>query len=191
MKIFKNKYLLFNILNGLIPLIGILFLSWSVLDVFVLFVLELLILGVFTFLKIIFSGSKTGNKWSSLFIFCLLFPVAFLFIFILLGNFFDTRNRQMNYSLSNSSIYFLLGIYLFNFIYFYIIKGAYKAAAGKKLMENTFFKMLAIFVILLIVLLPIFRFVPAEYQGVLMGIAIAVCRLMTDNFIDRRLNNNS
>lgn len=131
MQIFKNRYAIFNILNGLIPLIGILFLNWSVFDIFVLFIIELLLLGVFTILKILFSGVKSGEKWASLFMFCLFYPIAFIFIFVLLGNFFNSGSKQMDYSLSNYSIYFLLVVYAFNFVFLYIIKGVYKISPKK------------------------------------------------------------
>lgn len=191
MKLLKNKHLVLNIINGLLPLFGILFLKWSVLDVFALFIIELMLIGSFTVMKILFAGGKNGNKWSSLFFFLLLFPIVFIIIFILLGNFFDLRNRQMSFTLTHNSIYFLLAVYLFNFIYYYIIKGEYKISLSKKISENALLKMGAIFTILMVILLPISKFIPADAQGILMGVAIAICRLLIDNFIDQKLSNQT
>jgi len=187
MKFYKSPFFYFNLANGIIPLLGVLFLGWNTLDVFVLFILEMLFLGFFTLLKMIFSKGTGGKKGSSIFLYCLLYPVAFLFIFILLGNFFDARNRQMNSSLSNYSIYFLIGICLFDFIYFYLIKGAYKTATANKIMSTTFLRLLGIFVILLAVLLPITKFVPDDSQSILMGVSILICRIVMDTFINKRL----
>lgn len=188
MKFLKTTLFYFNLANGVIPLIGVLFLGWSALDVFVLFILEIMFLGFFTLVKMLLSKGKKG---SSIFLYCLLYPIAFLFIFILLGNFFDARNKQMNATFSNYSIYFLGGIYLFDLIYFYLIRGAYKTASARKIMSITFTKLFYIFLILLAVLLPVTKFIPADSQGILMGISILICRIVMDHFIGKRLTNSN
>src|SRR5687767_4453646 len=156
-----------------------------------MFVLELLVLGGFAILKILFSTNPNGGKWSTLFIFLLCYPIAYIFIFILLGNFFNAGDQQMNYTLKNQSIYILLGIYTFNFVYFYLIKGEFRFTTAKKVSENTFLKMMAIFIILLVILLPFSFLVSAGYLSILMAVAILICRLIIDNFIDKRLQKSA
>jgi hypothetical protein len=145
------------IIANLIPVIGVWFLKWSAKEVFLVYSLETIIIGIFTLLKLLITGllAKKTDVWQStgrsvvkqpFWFFMLFFMVHFgIFIAVQMGIFFSVSGigdengiTFLNFfsrwpSLLTNEAYIMLGIFVisygFRMISDFIITGDYKTAS--------------------------------------------------------------
>jgi hypothetical protein len=172
-----------------VPVFGILFFDWSIGTVFFYFCLELLFIGGETLLRIFFSGASTvGQKiWSSL-RFMLIYSLMLIFIIVLMGHFFDGGAKgNMEAHAEKEVIWFLMGVYLFDFVFGFLWSQRYKAVTGKQV-ENETYKLLGV----LFIMLAAFLFVASLFTGAsetnyALGIAIIAGRNLGEYLLTRKL----
>ena len=145
------------IIANLIPVIGVWFLKWSAKEVFLVYSLETIIIGIFTLLKLLITGllAKKTDVWQStgrsvvkqpFWFFMLFFMVHFgIFVAVQMGIFFSVSGigdengiTFLNFfsrwpSLLTNEAYIMLGIFVisygFRMISDFIITGDYKTAS--------------------------------------------------------------
>jgi hypothetical protein len=145
------------VIANLIPVIGVWFLKWSAKEVFLVYSLETIIIGIFTLLKLLITGllAKKTDVWQStgrsvvkqpFWFFMLFFMVHFgIFVAVQMGIFFSVSGigdengiTFLNFfsrwpSLLTNEAYIMLGIFVisygFRMISDFIITGDYKTAS--------------------------------------------------------------
>jgi len=184
---FQKEILL--IVKILVPVFGILFFDWSIGSIFLFFLIELLFVGAETIIKIMFAGaSNGGQKVGGIFRFLLVYSILVIFIFVLIGNFFNgagAGNMQANFQIE--IFYLLIGMYLFDFIFDYLYSKKFKTATTKSIVKETYYLLIIYFLLLLLLLLLLRIFTVPENVNYILGIAIVLARNGAEYFLSKRL----
>jgi len=180
------------IIKTLIPIFGIVFFNWSIGSIFLFFLIELLFIGVETVVKIIFAGaSNVKEKIGGILKFLLFYSILVIFIFVLIGNFFNNSsagNMKANFQIE--IFYLLVGLYLFDFIFDYIFSKRFKTATSKSLEMETYYMLIIYFLLLLVLLLLLRIFTVPENFNYILGISIIVARNVAEYFLLKRVKRN-
>ncbi|MFZ5552244.1 MAG: DUF6498-containing protein [Bacteroidota bacterium] len=180
----KYLHLLPLAFNILYPLCGVFFFGWSIGDIFFLFFFELLILGGATIIKIFFSlKTGFGSRISIFFRFLLIYPSLFLFILILTGHFFDGGGKQMFVTIDKKTIYMLLASYGSNLLISFFINGKFKISTSKETEKETYYHMLAIFIVLFVLLWPLSKMMSFTEVNFALAVALILVKNLLDYFI--------
>jgi hypothetical protein len=184
---FRNEILL--AVKILVPVLGILFFNWSIGTIFFYFCLELLFIGGETLLRIFFTGASTvGQKIGGSLRFLLIYSLMIIFIIVLMGHFFDGGAKgNMEAHFEKEVIWFLIGVYLFDFVFGFLLSRQYKTMTGKQA-ENETYKLLGV----LFMMLAAFLFLVSLFTGpsetnYALGIAIIAGRNLGEYLLNRKL----
>lgn len=181
----KSLPLIFNIV---FPLIGIFFLNWSIGDIYLLFFFEILFLGVETMIKILFAFKQPGifSRVGSLLRFLLIYPILFLFILILTGNFFDGGGKQMFVTIGKNTIYLLTANYLLNLFLSYFWSGKFKEMTCKEVEKETYYHLIAISIALFLILLPLSKIIAFTEVNFALATSLILVKNAMDYWISYR-----
>jgi hypothetical protein len=143
------------ILANLVPVAGVLFLNWNVKEVFLVYCLETIIIGLFTLLKLLITGIiKKKDDWQNggttfkqpFWLFMLFFLVHYgMFVAIQMGLFFTVSGIGNQHGITffnfiskwptllTGDTYFMLSVFIFGYglrmINEFILSGEYRTAS--------------------------------------------------------------
>lgn len=187
-KLFMNWPYVELFFNIVIPSIGIFFYSWGVGNVFWMFFLELLLIGGFTCIKILFA-TKNGSflgRFGRMLGFILGFCVLFILIAVLAGNFGVGEAGAFNANISRTTFYLVIGNYVFGFVVGFMWSGKYRRTDYKKLSGDTLRRITGLFFMLLLILLPFSFMVNNPNINYIMGMAIVITKNAVDYYLGQR-----
>jgi hypothetical protein len=188
----KNERIVELIIDIAIPLIGILFFRWSIGDIYALFFLELLALGVFTILKIFIAKSDNARFVSKAFkviSFLAMFTIALLLIIIITGFFFNGIEAQMKLSIGKNTIYLLLFNQLLNFFY-YIFRKRYQSDSTNYLINQCFKRLGLLILVLFILFLPFMGWLGSKNENYILGSVLIIGKRLSDYWLVGMLGNS-
>jgi len=142
------------ILANLLPVIGVLFLQWSAMEVFLVYCLETIIIGLFTLLKLLITGLiKKKDDWQNggttsqqpFWLFMFFFLVHYgMFVAIQMGLFFGVSGIGSQHGITffnfiskwpallTGNAYIMLGVFIvsygFRMVNDYILSGEYRTS---------------------------------------------------------------
>lgn len=181
------------VVNVLFPLAGIYLLDWSIAEIFLLFFTELLFLGGITILEILFAGGwgGFGSKIRTLLGFLLFFPMLYIVIFILAGNFFNGNEPDKISHVSIETLKILLATSVINFVFSFLLNGKFLRTSPEEQAGECFFHAIALCFFLFVILLPLSFMIPADAQSYLLGTSLVIVKNAVDFFGVRRMTDRS
>lgn len=187
-----NKASYFQVaLNVLLPIIGILFFGWSIADIYFLFFMELLFLGAFTILKMLFCVND-GTLWSRvgrILEFILAYTILFLLVTGLMGQFWDGSKAQSVLTANRGIVLLLAGSYGADFLVPFLIAGQFKRKGyASFLRREALYRMLDLFLVMFVILVPFGSLLRSGNVNIALGIAIVLARNIVDVFMIHRAN---
>ena len=177
--------------NVLIPLVGVFIFQWSIGDIFFLFFFEVLILGAEGILMILTSlGEKPWyGRIGNFLRFLLIYPILFLFILFASGNFFNGGGSQMNVTLTSDTFTTLTIMYSLNLLLSWFFNGRFKRTTPKQVEKETYYHLLAIFLVLFALLWPLSLIMSFAEVNFVLAIGLIVAKNVADYCISyRKLN---
>ncbi len=173
-------------LKALVPIIGILFLSWSIGMVFLYFFLDLIFVAGETVLKIFLSLKSTIGSRIGIFLrFILLFSMLFIFILIAAGHFFDGGADNMKATFDMEIIYSLSLVYVVEFLVGFIFSGEFKTAIANEVEKKTYYLLGLIFMVMLLFLFLLSTFSKPDQVNYVLGISLILAREGADYFVGK------
>lgn len=186
MDILKYKRELIIALKILVPIIGIIFLGWSIGMVFLYFFLDLIFVAGETILKIFVSLKSTIGSRIGIFLrFILLFSMLFIFILIAAGHFFDGGADNMKATFDMEIIYSLSLVYVIEFLVGFIFTGEFKAATANEVEKKTYYLLGLIFMVMLLFLFLLSTFSKPDQVNYVLGISLILAREGADYFVGK------
>lgn len=181
----KNERLIELIIDITIPLIGILFFSWSIGDIYALFFLELLSLGAFTILKLMLAkGDKAGfiEKIFKILIFFSLFTIALLIIVVITGYFFNGLENQMKLSIGKNTVYILLFNQVLHF-FIYLFRKQYQRDSTDYLTNQCFKRLGLLILVLFTLFLPFMGWLGGKNENYVLGVVLIIAKRLSDYWL--------
>ncbi len=121
--VLKYKHILEMMLSIIIPIIGVLFLNFSIGDIYLLFLLDFLLVGFFgAFKGIICAGDTLTKRILHQFLFGFKYYLVFFLLMIITGHFFNGAGKQMNVTITKSTLFIILINHLTSFFLFIAIR---------------------------------------------------------------------
>ena len=186
MDILKYKRGLIIALKVLVPIIGILFLSWSIGMVFLYFFLDLIFVAGETILKIFVSmKSSIGSRIGIFLRFILLFALMFIFILVAAGHFFDGGADNMKATFEMEIIYSLALVYAVEFLVGFIFSGDFKTATANEVEKKTYYLLGLIFMVMLLFLFLLNTFAKPDQVNYVLGISLILAREGADYLVGK------
>lgn len=177
MGILKFKRELIIGLKILVPLIGIIFLGWSIGMVFLYFFLDLIFVAGETILKIFVSLKSTIGSRIGIFLrFILIFSIIFIFILIAAGHFFDGGADNMKATFDMEIIYSLTLVYVVEFLIGFIFSGEFKNTTANEVEKKTYYLLGLIFMVMLLFLFLLNAFAKPDQVNYVLGISLILGR---------------
>lgn len=174
-------------LKALVPIIGILFLSWSIGMVFLYFFLDLIFVAGETVLKIFLSLKSTiGSRIGTFLRFILLFSILFIFILIAAGHFFDGGADNMKATFDMEIIYSLSLVYVVEFLVGFVFSGDFKTATANEVEKKTYYLLGLIFMVMLLFLFLLSTFSKPDQVNYVLGISLILAREGADYLVGRK-----
>ncbi len=172
-------------LNTLIPLAGVFIFQWSIGDIFFLFFFEILILGAESSLKILTAlGEKPWYGCIGHFLrFSLIYPILFLFVLVATGWLFNGSDDQMEITLTGNTFLILFGMYFLNLLFFWFFNGKFKRTTPKEVEKETYFHLLAIFLVIFVLLWPLSYVTSFSKVNYGLAIGIVLAKNAADYFV--------
>jgi hypothetical protein len=186
MGILKYKRELIIGLKIVVPIIGILFLDWSIGMVFLYFFLDLLFVAGETILKIFVSlKSSIGSRIGIFVRFVLLFAMMFIFILVAAGHFFDGGSDNMKATFDMEIIYSLALVYAVEFLVGFIFSGDFKTTTANEVEKKTYYLLGLIFMVMLLFLFLLNSFAKPDQVNYVLGISLILAREAADYLVGR------
>lgn len=189
--VLKYKHILEMLLSIIVPIIGVLFLNFSIGDVYLLFLLDLILVGIFAAFKGIASAGDTLTKRIfHQFLFGFKYYLVFFLLMIITGHFFNGAGKQMNVTITKSTFLIILVNHVISFILF-VVNRKEKVIMYKALSAYFVNRGLLISVGLLLLLLPFSSYIGSLSVNYFLAIALIVTRGALDYLINTLILKNS
>ncbi len=186
MDIPKYRRELIIALKILVPIIGIIFLGWSIGMVFLYFFLDLIFVAGETILKIFVSLKSTiGARIGILLRFVLLFSILFILILIAAGHFFDGGADNMKATFDMEIIYSLSLVYVVEFLVGFIFSGDFKTATAHEVEKKTYHLLGLIFIVMLLFLFLLNSVAKPDQVNYVLGISLILAREGAEYFLGK------
>lgn len=174
------------LLNICFPILGILFFGWSLRGVYYLFFSEVMFLGIFTGLKLLFciGDGGIGDRLANLLFFTGIYVFLFLLVMGVVAHFFDLSRPESASVPDRGILWALVASYAVDFVHAFLWQGKYKRAGySRVLQEETVLRMFGLFFILLAIVGPVLLLTPSSQDNVVVAVGIVLAKNLVDFFM--------
>jgi hypothetical protein len=181
----KNTYWFWEIVNVLVPTIGILFFNWNIYSILYLFWMEILVSGAIGVLQIISAGGVKGGLLIHLYIKVgnlSFFTILYLGLFLILFSFtfveLDTSSIFSSGGGIAVGLIFMIVNYLAAYIRGEILSGKYKTRIPIEVVFEKFFFALPLAALVLFVVVPLAKKFEAQHIEKVIAVGIIAAKTL-------------
>lgn len=186
----SGQQIFVSALKVLVPLAGVLFLQWSIGEVFLFFFLDIIFSGLAGLLRILScQPSPIGIKMVIAVRFIFIYTAIVLALMIVMGHFFKGNGAgNMQADFEFYYLYILAAIHLIDYLVTFIFSGQFRVIESKTWEKRTYVQGVILFVILSCFLFFIGLFTNTKYSNYVLGSGIIFARETSAILLAKRWN---